>query len=148
MNLLKKLLPIFKDEVLDQNVSDVDQLQLATCILLIEVSKSDNDFDIEEQSKIKSLVQRKFQISQDKIETLFMYSDEQHNSMTSLFDWTEIINKECSYDQKCKIIGFMWDIAFIDGKIDKYEDFTIRKVADLIYVKHKDFITLKNERAT
>jgi len=46
------------------------------------------------------------------------------------------------------IIGFMWDIAFIDSKIDKYEDFTIRKVADLIYVKHKDFISLKNERAT
>ena len=67
--------------------------------------------------------------------------------MTSLFDWTDIINKECSYDQKCIIIGFMWDIAYIDGKIDKYEDFTIRKVADLIYVKHKDFISLKNERA-
>ena len=121
---------------------------MATCVLLIEVSKSDDDFDIEEQKKIKSLIQKKFKISHDKIESLFTHSDEKHNSMTSLFDWTEIINNECSYDQKCMIIGFMWDIAYIDGKIDKYEDLTIRKVADLIYVKHKDFISLKNERAT
>ena len=147
MNLLKKLIPAFKDSTTDEITSDVDQLQLATCILLIEVSKSDDNFDIEEQKKIKTLVQKKFQIAQDKIESLFAHSDERHNSMTSLFDWTDIINKECSYDQKCIIIGFMWDIAYIDGKIDKYEDFTIRKVADLIYVKHKDFISLKNERA-
>ncbi len=148
MNLFKKLIPVFKDEVLDANASDTDQLQLATCVLLIEVSKSDDDFNIEEQKKIKSLMQKKFKIAQEKIERLFAHSDEKHDSMTSLFDWTEIINNECSYDQKCMIIGFMWDIAYIDGKIDKYEDFTIRKVADLIYVKHKDFINLKNERAT
>ena len=148
MNLLKKLIPVFKAEALGEKISDIDQLQMATCVLLIEVSKADDDFDIEEQKKIKSLIQKKFKISQDKIESLFTYSDEKHDSMTSLFDWTEIINKECSYDQKCMIIGFMWDIAYIDGKIDKYEDLTIRKVADLIYVKHKDFISLKNERAT
>ena len=46
---------------------------------------------------------------------------------------TDVINNECDYEQKLLIIGFMWDIAFIDSKIDKYEDFTIRKVADLIH---------------
>ena len=42
----------------------------------------------------------------------------------------------------------MWDVAFTDSKIDKYEDYTIRKVSELIYVKHKDFISLKNSRTT
>ena len=120
---------------------------MATCILLIEVSKSDDDFDIQEQDKIKDLVKQKFKIPQDKIESIFMYCNKEHDSMTSLYDWTEVINKECNYKQKCMIIGYMWDIAFIDSTLDKYEDFTIRKVADLIYVKHKDFIALKNERA-
>ena len=36
-----------KDEVSNDNSSDIDQLQIATCILLIEVSKSDDDFDIQ-----------------------------------------------------------------------------------------------------
>ena len=147
MKLLKKLFPKLNDEVPNDRSSDIDQLQMATCILLIEVSKSDDDFDIQEQDKIKDLVKQKFNIPQDKIESIFMYCNKEHNSMTSLYDWTEVINKECNYEQKCMIIGYMWDIAFIDSTIDKYEDFTIRKVADLIYVKHKDFIALKNERA-
>ena len=148
MKLLNKLFPKLKDEVSNDNSSDIDQLQIATCILLIEVSKSDDDFDIKEQDKIKDLVKKKFNIPQDKIDHIFMHCNKEHDSMTSLYDWTEVVNKECSYEQKCMIIGYMWDIAFIDSKIDKYEDFTIRKVADLIYVKHKDFIALKNDRAT
>ena len=31
------------------------------------------------------------------------------------------------------------------NQIDKYEDYTIRKIADLIYVKHSDFIKAKHE---
>ena len=148
MKLLNQLWPNFQDELSTDHSADLDQLQIATCILLIEVSKSDDDFDIQEQEKIKDLVKKKFNIPQDKIQSIFMYCNKKHDSMTSLYDWTEVVNKECNYEQKCMIIGYMWDIAFIDSKIDKYEDFTIRKVADLIYVKHKDFIALKNDRAT
>ena len=147
MNLFKKLFPAYGSKSVDVKSVD-DQLKYATCILMLEVSKSDDDFDIQEQDKIKDLVKKRFNIPQDKIDSLFVFCNKEHDSMTSLYDWTEVINKECNYEQKCMIIGYMWDIAFIDSKIDKYEDFTIRKVADLIYVKHKDFIALKNDRAT
>jgi len=146
LKLFKKFFPSSSGSH-DDNRSDDDQLQLATCILLIEVSKSDDDYDVDEQKKIKSLLQKKFEMSKDEIENIYALCDKEHNRMTSLFEWTDIINKECNYEQKCIIIGFMWDIAFIDSKIDKYEDLTIRKVSDLIHVKHKDFISLKNERA-
>lgn len=130
------------------DISDIHKLQLATCILLIEVSKSDDDYDANEQEKIISLIKNKFELTDDEIEDVFSHSNNKHDEMISLFEWTDIINKECSYEQKLIIIGFMWDIAYSDSKIDKYEDYTIRKVSDLIYVKHQDFINLKNERAT
>jgi uncharacterized tellurite resistance protein B-like protein len=146
LSLLNKLFKKSNESNSDNDL-DIHQLQLATCILLIEVSKSDDDYDKAEQEKIISLIKEKFSLTNDEIEEVFSVSNNHHNKMISLFEWTDIINKECSYDQKLVIIGFMWDIAFIDSKIDKYEDYTIRKVCDLIYVKHKDFINLKNERA-
>ena len=147
MNLLDKL---FKKSNKPENDNDLDihQLQLATCILLIEVSKSDDDYDPEEQEKIISLIKEKFSLTDEEIAEVFSVSNNHHNKMISLYEWTDIINRECSYKQKLVIIGFMWDIAYIDSKIDKYEDYTIRKVCDLIYVKHQDFINLKNERST
>ena len=146
LSLLNKLFKKSSESMSDNDL-DIHQLQLATCILLIEVSKSDDDYDKAEQEKIISLIKDKFSLTDDEIEEVFSVSNNHHNKMISLFEWTDIINKECSYDQKLVIIGFMWDIAFIDSKIDRYEDYTIRKVCDLIYVKHKDFINLKNERA-
>lgn len=146
MNIFNKL---FKTKDSLSNNHDVEEsLRLATCILLIEVSKSDDDFDCVEQKKIQSLIKSKFNLSNDQIEHLFELSKEKHNNMTSLFEWTDIVNKECSYEQKLIIIGFMWDIAYTDEKLDKYEDYTIRKVSDLIHVKHVDFINLKNNRPT
>ena len=146
MNIFNKL---FNNSIISsQDDNEEESLQLATCILLIEVSKSDDDFDCDEQKKIQSLIKSKFNLSDNQINHLFELSNDKHNEMTSLFEWTDIINKECSYDQKLIIIGFMWDIAYTDEKLDKYEDYTIRKVSDLIHIKHTDFINLKNKRAT
>jgi len=143
LNIFKKL---FKDTDESSYKNDADEnLRLATCILLIEVSKSDDDFDLDEQKKIRSLIKSNFNLSDIQIEHLFTLSKDTHNEMTSLYEWTDIINNDCSYEQKLTIIGFMWDIAFTDERLDKYEDYTIRKVCDLIHVKHVDFINLKNQ---
>lgn len=147
MNLLEKLFS--KSSTNTTEKKDVEHtLQLATCVLLIEVSKSDDDFDLQEQEKIKKIMVNKFNLTKEELDQIFSLSNDNHDNMTSLFEWTDTINKECSYEEKLIIIGFMWDIAFTDSKIDKYEDYTIRKVSELIYVKHKDFINLKNDRTT
>lgn len=39
----------------------------------------------------------------------------------------------------------MWEMAYADGNLDKYEDYIIRKVADLIYVPHTEFIRAKSQ---
>ena len=54
------------------------------------------------------------------------------------------INDIYDYNQKKELIKLLWDVAFADGRIDKYEDYTIRKIADLIYVRHEDFMKAKH----
>jgi len=38
----------------------------------------------------------------------------------------------------------MWQVAFADDNLDRYEEHLIRKVAELTYVSHQDFIRLKH----
>jgi len=38
----------------------------------------------------------------------------------------------------------MWEIAYADNQLDKYEEYVIRKVADLIHVSHSEFIRAKS----
>ena len=67
----------------------------------------------------------------------------QAKEATSLYEFTRLINDDYDYKQKVELIENMWRIAFSDNNLDKYEDHLIRKISDLIYVSHSDFIKAK-----
>ena len=127
----------------DELESFDDELILATCILLLEVSKSDDSFDDIEKEKILSILEQNFNLNTQQTSFLFKIADKKNDEMISLYEWTAKINELCSYSDKKKLMKFLWDVAYADGRIDKYEDYTIRKISDLLYVKHSDFIKAK-----
>ena len=120
-----------------------DHLVLATCILLIEVAKSDDKFDDAEKQKILSISKENFDLSDEQTTLLLSIANTKSEEIISLYEWTSKINDSCTYSDKKKLMENLWDVAFADQVIDKYEDYTIRKIAELLYVKHKDFIKAK-----
>ena len=120
-----------------------DEVILSICILLIEVSKSDDDYDDLEKEKIIDLLKKQFSLNHDQIDVLMKVADKKNNEIVSLHELTANINKEYTYSEKKNVIKMLWDIAYSDGRIDKYEDYTIRKISDLLYIKHSDFIKAK-----
>jgi uncharacterized tellurite resistance protein B-like protein len=38
----------------------------------------------------------------------------------------------------------LWQVALADERLDKHEDYTVRKIADLLYVTHSDLIRIRN----
>lgn len=122
-----------------------EQKQLAFAALLIEVALADQSFDdLERQSLISALRQR-FALEQEILQALIESATRESSDATSLHQFTQLINNSCTVEEKIALIQAMWEIAFADGKLDKYEDYTIRKVADLIYVSHTDFIKAKHQ---
>ena len=120
-----------------------DEMVLSICVLLIEVSKSDDDYDDSEKEKIIDLLKKQFSLNDDQIDILIMMADKKNDEIVSLHELTASLNKEYTYSEKKNVIKMLWDIAYSDGRIDKYEDYTIRKISDLLYIKHSDFIKAK-----
>jgi|TARA_Y100000389_G_scaffold96821_1_gene93582 uncharacterized tellurite resistance protein B-like protein len=120
-----------------------DEMVLCICVLLIEVSKSDDDYDDSEKEKIVDLLEKQFSLNHDQIDMLMQMADKKNNEIVSLHELTATLNKEYTYSEKKNVIKMLWDIAYSDGRIDKYEDYTIRKISDLLYIKHSDFIKAK-----
>ena len=120
-----------------------DEMVLCICVLLIEVSKSDDDYDDSEKEKIIDLLKKQFSLNHDQIDMLMQMADKKNNEIVSLHELTATLNKEYTYSEKKNVIKMLWDIAYSDGRIDKYEDYTIRKISDLLYIKHSDFIKAK-----
>ncbi|MFT6092354.1 MAG: putative tellurite resistance protein B-like protein [Pseudohongiellaceae bacterium] len=119
------------------------KLNLASAALMIEVMNSDHQLDDREAAEFTKVLKEELSISTDEIEELASLAKEQANNSTSLYEFTRLINDHYDYKQKTDLIENMWRIAFSDETLDKYEDSLIRRVSELIYVSHSDFIQSK-----
>ena len=140
MNFFKK---IFKTEESEDPTID-DKTSTKACIaLLLETSMADEILDESELMALKNTLQKDFQINEDEIDELIDLAKENVEDSTSLYEFTRDINDNFDAAERVKLIESMWKIAYADGNIDKYEEHIIRKVANLIYVAHSDFIKAK-----
>ena len=145
--LLSTLLSIQNIFKRKENESAVDskksEQELAYASLLIEVINSDNKFDDRERDKLLEILSSKLDIHKEELDNFTELAQKQSEDSTSLYEFTREINDQYEYEEKVSLITDLWGIAYSDGKLDKYEDYVIRKIADLIYVSHADFIKSK-----
>ena len=140
MNFFKK---IFKTEESEKPTID-DKTSTKACIaLLLETSMADEVLDESELQALKNTLQKDFLIDEDEIDELINLAKENVQDSTSLYEFTRDINDNFDATERLKLIESMWKIAYADGNIDKYEEHIIRKVSNLIYVAHSDFIKAK-----
>ena len=132
-----------KEKIVDDQ--SIDKVVSACISLMVEVSIADQSIDDSEIESLKNTLSEKFNVDQSKISSLIADGKESQKESTSLYEFTRIINDDFSFEEKHSLIKSMWEIAFADGNIDKYEEYVIRKVSDLIYISHDDFIKAKLE---
>lgn len=130
-------------EIKDEEALSSNDLHLATAALLVEVAVSDLSFDESERIQLKKLLLSECQLSETDVDTLINDAENASDKASSLFEFTHIINKHCEYKQKLSLVNNLWKVAYADGELDKHEEHSIRKIADLIHVSHRDFILEK-----
>lgn len=143
--MLAKLQHFFNSKLVDTNQHPVDNnlLQLSAAALLIELSRADFQRDESEKSAISAALTKAFALDTDELKELMSLAEEQNREATSLHQFTQLINQHYADEEKYRLIEMLWQVAVADGEISKYEDHLIRKIADLIYVPHREFIRAK-----
>ncbi len=120
-----------------------EQKHLAIAALMIEVAMADHVFNDQEFASLQQLLEYKFSLTNTQVEELILLAKEESAEATSLHQFTQLVHQHCSDNEKFELLVSMWELAFADGNIDKYEEYIIRKVADLVYVSHSEFIRAK-----
>ena len=120
-----------------------DIINNACAALLIETALADKVFNTEEIDSMKKTLREVYEIDEKDLDELISESEKKVSESTSLYEYTRLINDLCDYQDKLKLIQNLWAIAFADKHLDKYEEYLIRKISDLLYVSHSDFIQQK-----
>lgn len=118
-------------------------LQVATAALLLEMMRMDNELKDEERQAIASTLQTQFSLGNEQIETLMALAEQESREANDYYQFTSLINKHCDLAQKIQIIENLWYVAMIDGHLDAHELHLMRKLADLLYIGHADYVAAK-----
>lgn len=121
-----------------------DQKHLAFAALLVEVAMADHHFNDAEHQSLIVAIERKFNLPHSTILELVDAARHETSNSTAVQPFTQLIHHHCSYQEKFELIKAMWEVAYADGHLDKYEDYTIRKLAELLYIPHTEFIRARN----
>jgi uncharacterized tellurite resistance protein B-like protein len=141
--MLKSLFETLFSEKIDENQGNTREL--ASAALLVEVARADFEITPEELARLIDLLATTFDMSPEDVELVTQQANDQVENAVSLHDFTRVINEHCSPEERNELVGLMWDVAAADGDLSKYEDHLIRRVADLLYVPHQEFIRLKHQ---
>jgi len=118
---------------------------LATAVLLVEVSMSDNEWGTDEEIKIKELLSLHLKLSEDEQFEVLSAAKELVLESNDLYRFTNQMNETLDTEAKYNLLVLLWQVAFADGEIDRYEDHIIRKISELLYLHHSHFIKAKHQ---
>lgn len=142
--MLAKIKQFFSEQLSPGDERSPEQaIQLAAAALMIELSRADFQQQPEEQAAIEAALNSKFTLDAQQMAELIQLAELEAREATSLYQFTRLINDHYSPGQKFKLVTALWEVAFADGDLSKYEDHLIRKIAELIYLPHNEFIRAK-----
>ena len=120
-----------------------EQIQLAMVALFMEMMTMDDVCQATERKAVLSLARKCFTLTTAEAEALLTAAEQKRKQAVDYFEFTSLLNKQCSIEQKIQFIQALWQIAYADGDLDPQEEYLVRKLADLLYVPHAEFIMAK-----
>jgi len=144
--MLSAIKNYFEKNISPESNGDLEhELKLATAALLIEMMNQDDQVNDEEIDAAKKALTVKFGLTNDEYHALFILAEEEVKEAVDYYQFTSLIAREFTRAQKIKVVELLWSVAYADSHLDSMEEHMVRKIADLIYVSHKDFLKTKHK---
>ena len=118
-------------------------LQVATAALLLEMMRMDSSVTAAETASVTRTLQTRFGLDSAQVDRLMALAAEEARLATDYFQFTSLINRSFSAEQKVQVVEYLWQVAYADGHLDAHEQHFMRKIADLLYVSHADYVGAK-----
>jgi len=141
--MIKKLKRMWKKAADTPEAGKGHQVSLAVAALMVEVMRMDGQCDEAEHQKITQLLSKRFDLSPSEIVALIEQAEEKTDAALDMHQFTSVVVKGFSTQERIGIVKELWAVAMADGHIDPHEEHIIRRMADLMGLHHSQFIAAK-----
>jgi len=144
MSFWDDLIQTVRQQLLPQaSQSGPQRLQTACAVLLLECARADFELGDPETAVVRKALAHWFGLGAGEVDALIKEASAESRDAVSLHRYVERINTDFSVDDKRSVLRLLWRVAYADGILDPQEELLIRRLADLLYVPHREFIGAK-----
>jgi uncharacterized tellurite resistance protein B-like protein len=141
--MLKSILEFFDQRIGAATPAGAPSIQRATAALLAEMVRIDRDISPEEQAIAQRAIREKFGLSQAEAAELLQLADAEVRDATDYYQFTSLINRDFTQEQKERVIELLWQVAYADDALSAHELHLMRKVAGLLHIPDSAYIAAK-----
>ena len=123
--------------------SSEHDIRVATCALLVEIARIDETFTEQELELILSILKEKYDLSAEHADTLITEAEAELKQSVDLWQFARLINENYSNEEKIEIVETLWQIVYVDGKMDQYVHYLMSKLKNLLRLSHNQLIDAK-----
>jgi uncharacterized tellurite resistance protein B-like protein len=141
--MLSKLTELFRRQKTATTEDAVIDAPVAAAALMLEVTWADHTIDDQEIATSTELLQQLFELPAATARQLVEDAQERLQDSTGVQHYTRFLNETLSEPEKFAVVTALWRVALASDGLDRFEEHTIRRVADLLYLSHNRFIEAK-----
>jgi uncharacterized tellurite resistance protein B-like protein len=104
---------------------------------------ADGQLDSAEQQKLNDIISSQFQLTPAEVTEIVKHALVLCENATDFYQFTSKINQHYSLEQRIKMLTLLWQVAYADGELASIEEHIIRKIADLLHLRHSEYIETK-----
>lgn len=145
--LVDKVVSAISVPVSESEGTDVREhaVRMATAVLMVDVARADHSFDDSEFDRILELIEKHFDLTAEDTAELVVAAHERSEEAVSAYEFTKLLHDSLQEREKSRIVALLWQIAYADGQLDKYETSFVLKISDLLHVSRARVMRLKHD---
>ena len=129
----------------DSEAVNEAMLRRAAAVLLCEIMHADHKVGSEERELILEAMRDFLGMPADEALTLYQEIETMMQDALSLQEFTSLLNDTYSEEKKLELLAWLWRVVYADGRMDAHEEHLVRRIADLLYIRHADYVRIRNQ---
>ena len=141
--MFNRLKELFSLQAEGDAEDDGIEVPMAAAMLLLEVAWADHEIEAAEIGHVELALASLYGLEAPRIAEVVAQARADHESSTGMQTFTRLLTEQLTRAERQALLTHLWRVASFDGDTHHYEEHIIRKITDLLYLNHSDFIAAK-----
>jgi uncharacterized tellurite resistance protein B-like protein len=119
------------------------RLQLAAAVLMVSVVRADLESRQDEHRVLAIALARALDLADDEAVVVVRAAEEALDRGVHFAAVLARLSRECSDEQKRRLVEALWRIAFADAELAGHEEYLVRKIAGQLGLSTADLVETK-----